>query len=232
MSAVKSFRNIGVSVAALCLAAGPALAQQQGPFGPGPAPATGGGVSFPVNNVTVNGSQSASGNGLFNSSAGNQLNISLGGSAQNCTFTTGGLNNCVINPVNVQPISASNLQFTTSIKSASTGGVFWTTTNPTVGTGGFGGTAPTVTGSTGDAAFSFVVTASATSGTATLSFGGAAAAHGRACVLQDITTPASFVIGQTAVGTGTATFQVYSRTTGLAATITAGDVVVGQCTAY
>mgnify|MGYP001616944267 FL=1 len=52
------------------------------------------------------------------------------------------------------------------------------------------------------------------------------------CQVQDVTTPASFIIGQTGGTTTTATITNYSRTTGLATDWTASDVLRVSCMAY
>jgi hypothetical protein len=104
-------------------------------------------------------------------------------------------------------------------------------TKPSVSSGG--GAGSTTVSVTGISTFagSFVVTASPTSGTFTITFG-ASADHGWNCSLQDQTT-VSNVIGTVAGGTSTtAVFQSYSRTTGTAQAMTAGDVVTYLCGAY
>jgi hypothetical protein len=99
-------------------------------------------------------------------------------------------------------------------------------TKPSVTTGGGAGTTPVVTGNT-SASFSFVVGSSPTSGTFTLNF--FASNHFYNCRLDDQTTPSNS-IGQVAGGSSTtAVFQSFSRTTGAAQALTAGDVISGAC---
>jgi hypothetical protein len=126
-----------------------------------------------------------------------------------------------------QTFSSGN--FTTSVYVSSYVAIF--ATKPSVSSGG--GAGSTTVSVTGVSTFagSFVVTASPTSGTFTITFG-ASADHGWNCSLQDQTT-VSNVIGTVAGGTSTtAVFQSYSRTTGNAQAMTAGDVVTYLCGAY
>lgn len=58
------------------------------------------------------------------------------------------------------------------------------------------------------------------------------AATGWNCTARDITTNATFVTDQTASTTATATFQNYSRTTGLAIAWTASDILAISCTGF
>lgn len=103
----------------------------------------------------------------------------------------------------------------------------------------FSATAPTVSSG-------FGVGASITAGNATsfrlnVGTGGAAqtgvvglptASTGWNCTARDITTNASFVTDQTASSVSSATFQNYSRTTGLAIAWTASDILGISCAAF
>ena len=111
------------------------------------------------------------------------------------------------------------------------GGFIMVAAKPSVGGTGLG-TSPTQPAASSSLGGSFVVGTSPANATFTLTF--ASGAHNFwTCMLQDITNNASFIIGQTALtSTTVATFQAYSRTTGLAAALTAGDTVVYQCAAY
>ncbi|MDB5483043.1 MAG: 1-(5-phosphoribosyl)-5-((5-phosphoribosylamino) methylideneamino) imidazole-4-carboxamide isomerase [Caulobacteraceae bacterium] len=105
----------------------------------------------------------------------------------------------------------------------------WNAASPAVTAGGGLGTA-TVTNAAGTA--SGLITAGTTAaGTFVMTFINAAS-HGYACTLNDITSNASFTIGQTAFTTTSATFQPYSRTTGATAALTTGDTITYQCTGF
>ena len=92
-------------------------------------------------------------------------------------------------------------------------------------------TSPSVPANNGTIAFTVNVGTSCTgisTGTITLP----AATTGWVCQAQDVTTPASFVIGQTGGTTTTATVTNYGRTTGLAVDWTASEVIRFSCSGY
>lgn len=92
-------------------------------------------------------------------------------------------------------------------------------------------TSPTVPANNGTAAFTIqpgTICAGISTGTITLP----AATTAWACTIQNVTTPASYVIGQTGGTTTTATITNYSRTTGLAIAWNDSDVHRVSCMAY
>lgn len=103
----------------------------------------------------------------------------------------------------------------------------------------FSATAPTVSSGFGSGAS--ITAGNATSFRLNVGTGGTAqngvvglptASTGWNCTARDITTNASFVTDQTASSTSTATFQNYSRTTGLAIAWTASDILAISCAAF
>ena len=122
----------------------------------------------------------------------------------------------------------------------STGNITTTTSYQLSGVLALSGTAPTVTGfctspsvpnSNGTAAFTINVGTSCT-GISTGSITLPAATTAWVCHVQNVTTPASYIVGQTGGTATTATVTNYSRTTGLAADWTASDVLRVSCMAY
>lgn len=90
------------------------------------------------------------------------------------------------------------------------------------------GAGASIVASNGSAAFTINLGGAAQTGTITLP----TAATGWVVYMQDITTPASFVFGQTGGTTTTATFTCYSRTTGAAINWTANDILACIALAY
>lgn len=113
----------------------------------------------------------------------------------------------------------SNL-FATSINLGVSGALTHSATAPTV----VAGAGASVTAG-GACAFDIDLGGAAQTGTITLP----AATTGWVVTLQNVTTPASFIISQTGGTQTTATFTCYSRTTGLAANWNANDHA--RCTA-
>lgn len=105
-----------------------------------------------------------------------------------------------------------------------TGHAFALNTAPTI----VAGAGASVTNNNGTVAFTINLGGAAQTGTITLP----AATAGWVCYMQDITTPASFVISQTGGTASTVTFTCYSRTTGLAINWTANDVMACIAMAY
>lgn len=91
-------------------------------------------------------------------------------------------------------------------------------------------TSPSIPANNGTAAFTINVgTACATSvGTITMP----AATTGWVCDFQNVTSPATSVIGQTGGSTTTVTVTNYVRTTGVAGNWTSSDVIRAKCSAY
>ena len=106
------------------------------------------------------------------------------------------------------------------------GNLVASSTAPTIASGF--GTSPTITASN-TAAFKIVIgTGGAASGVITLP----TAANGWIVYAQDITSGTSLFLQQTGSTTTSATLTSFSLTTGLAANMTAGDVILVQATAY
>lgn len=97
-------------------------------------------------------------------------------------------------------------------------------TAPTVSAGA----GASVTANNGTFAFTINLGAAAQTGTITLP----TASTGWVVYMQDVTTPASFVLSQTGGTATTATFTCYSRTTGLAINWTANDIARCMAIAY
>ena len=97
-----------------------------------------------------------------------------------------------------------------------------TNTAPSIASGF--GTSPSISSNNGTAAFTLTIgtsTTGITTGTITMP----AATTGWVCSCQNVTNPASFIVGQTGGSTTTITLTNYSRTTGLATDFTASDVI-------
>jgi len=90
------------------------------------------------------------------------------------------------------------------------------------------GAGASVTASNGSAAFTIDLGGAAQTGTITLP----AATTGWVVYMQNVTTPASYVLSQTGGRQTTATFTCYSRTTGLITNWTANDVARCIAIAY
>jgi hypothetical protein len=106
-----------------------------------------------------------------------------------------------------------------------TAAVYENAGNPTIASGF--GTSPTILGNSGSALFSVTV-GSSPGGAGVITFPATARAEW-ACSAQDLTSNSTIVVGQTATSTTTATFAAYSRTTGLASSFTAADVIQFIC---
>jgi len=100
-------------------------------------------------------------------------------------------------------------------------------TTPTIAAG-FGGNA-TIT-ATSTASFKVVVGSSATSNSGTLTF--PAAPNGWVVIGNDITQASNVYLQQSASNATSATLLAFSNTTGGAANLTAGDVILFTATAY
>ncbi len=107
---------------------------------------------------------------------------------------------------------------------ATVGNLLFSTTAPTV----VAGAGASIVASNGTAAFTINLGGAAQTGTITLP----AATTGWVLCMHDVTTPASFVFGQTGGNQTTATFTCYSRTTGLAINWTANDILRVMAIAY
>ena len=90
------------------------------------------------------------------------------------------------------------------------------------------GTAPTIKGLTPSCFAVTVGSGGAASGTLTLP----AAPNGWLCTANDVTNGSSLFLQQTASSTTSVTMTGYGITTGLAANMSAGDVIVMTCTPY
>jgi hypothetical protein len=159
------------------------------------------------------------------------------------TIATGTAPFTVASTTNVANLNASSLGGATFAAPGAIGGTtastgkFTTLTEtallisnaaPTISSGF--GTTPSISSNNGTAAFRVNV---GTGGTATSGvIGLPAATTGWNCWANDITTNASFVVGQTASTTTTATLANYSRTTGASIAWTASDILAVSCFAY
>jgi len=90
------------------------------------------------------------------------------------------------------------------------------------------GTAPTIKGLTPSCFAVTVGSGGAASGTLTLP----AATNGWLCTANDVTNGSNLFLQQTASTTTSVTMTGYGITTGLAANMSAGDVIVMTCTPY
>jgi hypothetical protein len=143
----------------------------------------------------------------------------------------GGTNTFLVNGSTFQvqglllSIGTSDLQGNVNFGSGNT--LLLSTTAPTISSGF--GTGPSVPVSNGTASFTVNVGtgAAATSGV----IGMPAAAHGWACAVHDVTTPAGNSTTQTGSSTTTVTVTNYSRTTGLASAWPASDILELTCMA-
>lgn len=89
---------------------------------------------------------------------------------------------------------------------------------------------PTVSNNNGTAAFTITVGSSCAASVGVITM--PAASHGWACHGNDLTTPASYVIGETATASTSVSVTAYARTTGLASNWTASDVIQFICAGY
>ena len=116
------------------------------------------------------------------------------------------------------------------VKDAQTGKAIQRLDTATTVSGTGLGTSPTVTAQNGTQAGG--ITAGTTPANATFTFTFGAATTGWACRVEDETSNASIVIGQTSHTTTTAVFQAYSRTTGATIALNASDVLTYICGGY
>ncbi len=115
----------------------------------------------------------------------------------------------------------------TGVSFAGSGGqIIISSTAPTIASGF--GTSPSITANN-TAAFRVTVgSAPGSTGVLTLP----TATNGWACQASNITTNATLTVSQSAVSTTSVTLTSYSRTTGIAASFTASDVIAIMCLAY
>jgi len=90
------------------------------------------------------------------------------------------------------------------------------------------GTAPTIKGATPNCFAVIVGSGGAANGTITLP----SATNGWMCIANDVTNGSSLFLQQTASTTTSVTVTGYGITTGLAANMSAGDVIVMTCIPY
>ena len=121
-------------------------------------------------------------------------------------------------------IAASNVWGKGGFANGASGATFISQTAPTIAAGA----GAAIVASNGTVAFEINLGGAAQTGTITLP----SATTGWVVYMQNITTPASFVISQTGFTQTTATFTCYSRTTGLAINWTANDHMVCLAMAY
>jgi hypothetical protein len=107
-----------------------------------------------------------------------------------------------------------------------------TSTAPTIASGGCTtGSAQSVSANNGTAAFAITLGGATCGSTITLTM--PAAAHAWHCTVDDITTPASSEVHQTAASSTTAVVLTnYVRTTGVAGVFTGADVLAVSCRGY
>lgn len=108
------------------------------------------------------------------------------------------------------------------------GTIFTSTTAPTL-TAGFG-SSPSVVANNGTIGFTINVGTGGVASTGTITL--PAAPTGWVAVIQDVTTPASFITSQTGGTTTTVTVTNYSRTTGSAIAWAASDILRVSCFPY
>ena len=116
------------------------------------------------------------------------------------------------------------------VKDAETGKAIQRLDTATTVSGTGLGTSPTVTAQNGTQAGEITAGTAPANATFTFTFG--AATTGWACRVEDETSNASIVIGQTSHTTTTAVFQAYSRTTGATIALNASDVLTYICGGY
>ena len=121
-----------------------------------------------------------------------------------------------------------NTRFQTGIGMASN--LFVSNTAPTI-SAGFCATSPSIVANNGTIAFTVNVGTTCT-GVSTGTIGMPAANAGWACTFQDVTTPGSYVIGQTGGSTTTVTLTNYSRTMGTAVDFAESEILRVMCLGY
>lgn len=134
--------------------------------------------------------------------------FALTGTNPGFTFTPGGTGAITLNG----PVKLTNLTMST--------------TAPTIAAGGC--TSPAVTTNNGTVQFKLTIGTSCT-GVKTITLTLPAASNQWSCGADDVTTPASFVIGQDSSTTTSVVLHNYSRTTGLEADFTASEVLLVRC---
>lgn len=135
-----------------------------------------------------------------------------------------GFSNYLASPPAIGGTAPSTIK-TTALSLAS---VAESSTAPTISSGFC--TSPSVSNNNGTAAFTITIGTSCAASTGVITM--PAASHGWACHGNDITTPASYVIGETATTTTSVNVTAYSRTTGVASNWTAADIIQFLCTGY
>jgi len=176
---------------------------------------------------------SPSGNEFYLSGA-NTINVSINGSSV-CAWVSTGLNACAIGQTTGASGSFTTLKGTSIASSGpylEVTHAFIENTAPTVASGFC--TSPTVTGLTGSIAFSLNVGTSCSGNTTgVLTFGTTSVGTDWSCHGEVVGTDnANFTVGAYGTSTSSVTVNVYSRTTGLATTITPGDAIQFTCAAY
>lgn len=180
-----------------------------------------------TNNLSLNASQSALGNGLYNSTAGNEVDVSVNG-AKAASVTSTGINNTAVGATTAAAVTGTTVSASTSLGlGTGAGTMLCSATAPTVTSAG---TSPSIPDNNGTCSFSVNV---GTGGTATtVVLGLPTAAHGWSCEAADITTQSTsvFLQKQTASSTTSASIINYN-TAGSATAFASADVLRVSCRA-
>jgi hypothetical protein len=193
------------------------------------------GTGTPVNaagNITIIGNTglsttlSASPAGLFYLSSASGLVIRGQGSTNDVTFTNHGNTGGIL-----LPDASSTVQIFSplSLDSGGTARISESTTVPTIASGFCG--SPTIPNGNNTWAFTINVGTSCAASSGVLTF--PAAPHAWTCQANDITTPGSNFVEQSAASSATSvTLTNYVRTTGIAGNFTSSDIIQVMCAAY
>lgn len=141
-----------------------------------------------------------------------------------------GLNRTGVSTMSLGNNTPGNTSGTLQLATLQNGTKTWLSgTAPTIASGF--GTSPSISSANGTGAFTLTI-GSSTTGVSTGTITMPAATTGWVCTCQNVTNPASFVVGQTGGSSTTITLTNYSRTTGLAVDFTAADVIRIMAIAY
>jgi hypothetical protein len=179
-----------------------------------------------MNGASFNGTSNISiGQGTTSKITSGSNNVVIGPSVATTTMAGGSSSNILIGTSSAVDTPAAATSNYLNIGT----GLIGTLTAPTISSGF--GTSPTVPKGTSSFAFQVNVGTGGTANSGVVAFP-VAAPNGYSCTVTDTTTPASFIVASLPTSATTATWNNYSRTTGLLTAWTASDILTASCFAF
>jgi len=179
-----------------------------------------------MNGASFNGTSNISiGQGTTSKITTGSNNVVIGPSVATTTMAGGSSSNILIGTSSAVDTPAAATSNYLNIGT----GLIGALTAPTISSGF--GTSPTVPKGTSSFAFQVNVGTGGTANSGVVAFP-VAAPNGYSCTVTDTTTPASFIVASLPTSATTATWNNYSRTTGLLTAWTASDILTASCFAF